>query len=1135
MTSSTNGIVYRAAWITSILLLGWSSAYGQGGTGSSIRGVVTDASGALVPNALVRLLDQGRGVERTQQTDTAGEYLFHDLLPGTYQVAVENSGFRRFVRSDLDLSTSRNLRIDVGLEVGDVTQAVTVTGATPLIETETATLSVSARNQEMNDLPMTGGAQGGRIPHAQYFMTAGATANVGTVSLNGLPEGENATRLHMDGVRVAESCCQIVPTLEMLDEMRFISHNASAEFKTPSTIQFVSRQGTNEFHGDVWWLYNDRGLQARPANLTEKPIRHFNMFLWSIGGPIKKNKAFFYHGAEIHRYGNLLVVNARIPPFAPVNVPTTRMQTGDYAELIDPNFVSQYLRGTPVTLRDPTTQSPFPNNMIPASRMSQVSTNFINRFWAPPTGPGIVANLFQNAWRKYDRDKYDVRVDYYFSPTHSVFGRYGHTRIVGLQPSEPFKLEDQTNQDFLFPSRSASIADTWTITPNLTNELRYGYSRTRLEFSTPYKDEDVMATAGIQNTQAIPGTPELLFTGAGEFQRLIPHAYFSGPTSASAVTEQISYRVSKHSIKAGFEFARRQSFSVSAINPPSFSFDGQFTGWSFADFQLGIPRSMTRTLASPSIYNFQDEWGIFVSDEFRVSSDVTLTLGMRYDVWPYGVEKFDRIHTFFPQKGVIVVPTEASKSLVVPSFPTSRVPVMTVAEAGFPSANPRALNDSDRNNISPRIGIAWRPFGSKNSVVRAGYGVFMYNALTSPGTSTTGALFSGTQTQTQTLAEIQANGRPLFAFPDPFAGFGSVSQLDPTTLNFTATDGKLRNPTTQEYNLSFERQLGGWGARVSYFGHLETGFQGAINYNAPSPGRIAFAQSRRPIPTVRDLALAANGGFTRVNGLQIEGRRPMARGFTLDAGYTWMKSLTDQRTGGPRTEASFNRTKLASNTLFSFRHQFIARYVWEVPVGRGKTYGSRMHPALDAVIGGWRMTGATVFQSGRYLTPFYNGLDPAGTSPGTASQLPDRIGDGELSGTTRSPSTVPFFDTAAFVCPGGSTINGQANLLTAGCPLSTPENVGRFGNSSPSLIRAPGINIWNIGIRKRFNLPREGMNFEIAAQFSNPWNHPNWEVNPNVNLSSASSVGKIVNVGEEFISPFSYGNRDITLELRINF
>ena len=1132
MRFRSKGPHYWAMALGVVLLMSFKLAYGQGGTGSSIRGNVTDPTGAAVPGAAVTLLDQGRGVERNQETDATGAYLFHELLPGIYRVTVEMSGFRRFIRGDLDLPTSRDMRIDAVLEVGAVTQEVTVTGTTPLIETETPTLSVSARNQIMNDMPMAGSAQGGRLPHAQYFVTTGAMARVGTISMNGLPEGENSTRLHMDGVRVVEGCCQIIPTLEMIDEMKFISHNASAEFKTPATVQFTSRSGTNEIHGDAWWLYNDRGLHARSASLDEKPIRHFNMFLWSVGGPIKKNKAFFYQGAEIHRYGNLLIINSRIPPFGEANVPTVAMQAGNFSELLDQGFVDRFNNGNLVQLTHPVTGANIPNNDI-SGMMSPVSASFVSRFWGPPAKEGMVANLFQDAWRTFQRDKIDQRIDYYFSPMHTFFARYGHTRIVGLQPSQPFLQEDQTNQNFLFPSRSIGLADTWIISPTITNELRFGYSRTRLEFSTPFKDEDVLATAGMQNTGGVTGTPALQFSGQGApFSRLIPHAFWSGPVGVSGITDNVSIIKGRHSLKFGFEFARSQRFGVAGTTPPVFNFDGQFTGWNFADFLMGVPSSMTRSLSSFSTYRFQDEWGFFVSDEFRVRPDLTVTVGARYDQWPYQVEKFDRIHTFSTAQQAVVVPTEQTKSLVVASFPQDAIPVMTVAEAGFSTSNPRALNSTDTNNISPRLGIAWRP--SSNTVVRAGYGIYFYNNLGSPGTSTGGALFSGSQSTNQTLADVRANGAPLFAFPDPFAGFGTVSQLDPTTLSFNATDGQLKNPNVHEWSASVERQFGEWAARFSYFGSQETGYQETINFNDANPGNVAFDQSRRPIPQVRDLNLAQNLGSTSTNGLQFEVRRPLARGLMLNAGYTYMHNSTDTRTRGPRRGEKFGLARFRSNRNFSFSHQLMLVYTWEVPVGQGKPFGSNMHSVLNTIIGGWRLTGATIFQTGWWLTPFYSSVvDPAGIGP-PGSQLPDLVGEPELSGSSRSPATVPFFNTAAYECPGGSSIGGQANLLTAGCPLSTPENVGRFGNSRPALVQGPGLNITNWGIRKTIDLPRENTNVDLGIMLSNPFNHPNWQLGPNVNLSS-SSVGQITSVGEEYISPFSLGNRDITLQLRINF
>jgi hypothetical protein len=210
--------------------------------------------------------------------------------------------------------------------------------------------------------------------------------------------------------------------------------------------------------------------------------------------------------------------------------------------------------------------------------------------------------------------------------------------------------------------------------------------------------------------------------------------------------------------------------------------------------------------------------------------------------------------------------------------------------------------------------------------------------------------------------------------------------------------------------------------------------------------------------------------------------------------------------------------------------------LYELPFGKGKPWLGNSSGLVNAVVGGWRGVAVTEFQSGRFLTPFYVGVDPSGGTPGTASQLPDRIGDGNLPRGQRGAFTgKPFFDTSAFMCPGGAVIGGQPNLLSAGCPLSTPQNVGRFGNSSPTIIRGPGINTWNLSIMKDFRLPREATNLEFVVQMANPWNHPNWEASPNVNLSSPASVGRFVGTRNDFIEPFSYGNRKISLELRLNF
>jgi hypothetical protein len=297
---------------------------------------------------------------------------------------------------------------------------------------------------------------------------------------------------------------------------------------------------------------------------------------------------------------------------------------------------------------------------------------------------------------------------------------------------------------------------------------------------------------------------------------------------------------------------------------------------------------------------------------------------------------------------------------------------------------------------------------------------------------------------------------------------------------------------------------------------------------------------------VRDISLTENGGFTRNNGLQIEAKRPFTRGFSLTAAYTHQKNITDVNAdfGGDTptipivgTGGNYKRTqRFKSNTNSTPRQQLVFIYSYDLPVGSGRRFLSNMHGIANGVIGGWRIAGVTQFQSGLYLTPFYVGADPVGGTPGTGPQIPDRIGNGNLPHSQRNPFTgKSFFDTGAFVCPGGSSINGQPNLLSAGCPLSTSQNVGRFGNSSPTIIQGPGINIWNLAIMKKFLLPREGAYVQFSCQLANPWNHPNWQASPNMNLSSSAAVGKFTDTRNNFVEPFSYGSRKIFLELRVAF
>ena len=673
----------------------------------------------------------------------------------------------------------------------------------------------------------------------------------------------------------------------------------------------------------------------------------------------------------------------------------------------------------------------------------------------------------------------------------------------------------------------------------MTNEFRFGFSRTRLAFSSPYDTQSVLSIAGLQSATGLNGLPGLSFVN---FSGLSAISFTQSVDQVKGIADNFSVFKGNHSLKIGMLFNRSDVFSSVPPSPPSFSFSGALSGYDFADFMLGLPSTSSRTLGSSSGYIFQNEFGLYLEDSFKIKPNLTVQYGLRYDIQPFSYEKYDKTAAYDIAKQALVVPRADSLNLVIPSFPQAQVPILTPSQAGWP-ANNRSLVNTPHNDLSPRFGFAWRPRGRQNTVVRGGYGIYRYapvfNFFGGPGASA----FVGSQSATQALV----NGilTPTIAFPDPFAGFGPASTLSPATLSYTTVNPNLKFTMVQEYNLTVERQWREWGLRGTYYGDFETGLMYSSDYNQPLPSNRPFAQSQRPIPKAYDIDIVQNGGFQRVSGFQTEVKHPTSHGVLFDGAWTWEKCLGDV-TQTNEADVSFVppigsggyyfRSRFRSNCNLQFHQQALFRWVWTLPFGRGEAYWSNANKIVDGALGGWRLTGAAVFQTGMWLTPYYTGVDPSGMSPGVGPQLPDRVANGNFPRSQRNGLTAPFFNTAAFVCPGGSTINGQPNLLSTGCPLSTPQNVGRLGNSSPNIIEGPGTNTWNLAIEKQFPLGhRDHTNLEVSAQIANPWNHPTFTSSPSTNLSSPSTVGIYNATREDYIQPWSYGNRKISLNARINF
>jgi hypothetical protein len=264
--------------------------------------------------------------------------------------------------------------------------------------------------------------------------------------------------------------------------------------------------------------------------------------------------------------------------------------------------------------------------------------------------------------------------------------------------------------------------------------------------------------------------------------------------------------------------------------------------------------------------------------------------------------------------------------------------------------------------------------------------------------------------------------------------------------------------------------------------------------------------------------------------------KSLSHGLLLNAAFTWMHKITDITAIGPGAAFGLDRFRADPNYVTP-RRQFILTYVWEVPVGRGRRFASALPAVAEGFLGGWKMIGITKFETGQYLTPTYTGVNPAGTTPGTGVQVPDRVGNGNFDRATRSANAgqnKPYYDASAFQCPGGSTINGLPNLLSAGCPQSTAANVGRFGNSAIYPLEGPGVNGWIVSVAKQFRLYGEARRLELSANITNPFNHHNWAP-PSTDLSSPASLFLITRTSQLGIDPYSLSRRRILLQMKIIF
>ena len=741
-----------------VLMLMLSGSVFAQTTFGTITGVVRDTTGAVVPGAPITITNEDTGLTYKATSSPSGFYTETNLLPGSYSIHAVAPGFKEFVVTGVHLNANQTANVDATLQAGAGVSRIQVTSNAPVLDTQNATLSTVLVPQELEQLPLITGQKGDEGIWGYAYFNPGVSDVQGkgfTITANGARTADEAPTVdgiivmsYMDGVGGST----VQPSIHGIGEADVILGNAAAEFAEPVELAMVRKGGTNQFHGATFYNYNGSGFNARNYFSAKVPFRVYNDFGASLGGPIRKNKLFFFGDYEGSRESTA-VINT-------LNVPLEQWRTGDFS-----NLTTQ--------LTDPFTGLPYPGNQIPSNEINPVSLKIQSAYFLPPNfgAPSLQAGNYRallkpgvNGVTIFDR--FDTRVDAKLSPKDLAYAGYSYSRmplhafVAGAVP--PFGLRTS-----LRVATSGVVGWTHTFNPNLLNEARFGFARDNNQEKSPIVGSTLLSQLGITGvaTQGLPTYPVFSVTGLTS-AAVIP--YFSGITTNFEATDTLSWVHGAHLVKLGFDVIRDRNSSFYYGNNVygTYTFTGTFTGAPYADMLLGLPHATSITTPNPLPHWFGDWWSAYAQDQWKVSDRLSLAFGLRWDAQlPYS-EKNGFIYNFNPANGYLVVPAK-SRAQVSPLFP-SNIPIQTAQQAGYPGTN---LLDRHLAYFYPRLGFAYRPPTRANLVIRGGYGIYGLNTYGGAPGFLSGGPFSGSEAFTNKIV----NGSPLFSFPQPFLPSGTIA------------------------------------------------------------------------------------------------------------------------------------------------------------------------------------------------------------------------------------------------------------------------------------------------------------------------------------------------------------------------
>ncbi len=1052
-----------------------------GQSAAAIVGRVTDSSGATLSEAKVTARNLSTNLERSTVTSDSGDFEIPYLpISGGYTVTAVKAGFQTQELTGIVLQVDQRARFDITMKVGNVSEKILVEDSAPIVNTESGSIGQVISNKKIVDLPLNGR---NFVQLASLLPSAivGTSGTVGGTVVSVSGGRQSKTEFLLDGISINEQLFDGVvlrPSVDAILEFKVQANSFSAEYgRGNAVVNATIKSGTNQIHGTLFeFLRNDK-LDARNFFIARKASYRQNQFGFAIGGPVVlpkfngRNKSFFFLNYEGTRIRQGRTSNVLVPPDA--------FRRGDFS-------------AAATLIRDPLTGIPFPGNIIPANRINP-ATNYFQQFIPAQntaTGTFVYAAPFSN-----DQNQGNARYDHIFSTNDSMAVRYSINHLEAFNPGA-YPQNGGSNQRQRVQNLVAS--ETHIFSPTVVNELRLGYTRMHNANLNQGLGTNYTGQSGIGGfeftSQNFPGFPNLGITG---FQGIAGNSYqpLVNPTNSYEIVESISMIRGAHTIKFGADLRNYRLTSTNSANSRgAFSFNGTYTGNGYADFLTGFPTSGSRSFPRNLFGLYETRYHFYVQDDWKIARNVTLNIGLRYELNLQPTAMLGQSARFNFEKQVWEVSTyngqinTISQQVAQFAYPRFASQIVKATDAGLPN---KLLYNSYKD-FAPRLGIAWRPFGDSKTVVRAGAGIFYL--LTSGNNAVSAPIINVPFIVDESKQQATVNGFPTLGVQKFFEPFTSNANFaTPLTFGFNP---HMKTPVMYQWNLAIQRQLTkDLSIEVAYVGNKGTHLEYALPVNLPriSSTDLRPFQQRRPNPLLGTGSFYDNRNNSNYNALEVKLEQRFSHGLNFLLGYAWSKAIdgsTNDQGGGDGADNPFDLASMRGRSNLDVGQRFVLSGGWDIPVGKGRAFMSGMPRAADAIIGGWQLGGILTLQGGFPFTPSMSG-DPANIGFAYARR-PDVIGTGKVDSCTAARC----FNIADFKVPAPFTI----------------------GNAGRNILRGPGIANLDFSIFKNFNFT-ERIYLQFRAEAFNALNHANLN-NPNTNIELPASGGRIFSAKDPRIGQF---------------